>query len=213
MKAVVLVGHGGLASDMPRGMVQELMALEGRRQASGGPVTEREAELDRTIRTWPRTPESDPYKTGLERVAEANPLCLDEPAPMVLFGAFSTDGVAVQFSVWAATSNYFTVLNTLPDEVQLATGAGFLPRVVNIWLVRHENALFVFGAKDSGWVKNVQEHANVKLRIGDVTYPLTASVETERAREVYQRYIERYRGGYPEITATMPSVGVFRGLS
>ena len=95
---------------------------------------------------------------------------------------------------------------TLPDEVQLATGAGLLPRVVNIWVVSHENALFVFGAKDSGWVKNVQARANVELRIGDVTYPLTASVETAITREVYQKYIERYRAGYPEITATMPAV-------
>ena len=45
-----------------------------------------------------------------------------------------------------------------------------------------------------------------ELRIGDLTYPLTASVETEATREVYRKYIERYRAGYPEITATMPSV-------
>jgi sirohydrochlorin cobaltochelatase len=70
-KVIVLIGHGGTARDTPRELVSELKALEGRRMAAGGgPMSPREAELDAQVRSWPRTPETDPYKFGLERLAE-----------------------------------------------------------------------------------------------------------------------------------------------
>ncbi|MBI2155250.1 MAG: hypothetical protein HYU24_16355 [Candidatus Rokubacteria bacterium] len=66
--AVVLVGHGAPATDCPPRLVGELMALEWR--ADGAPEAEaRAAELDATIRNWPRTLANDPYKAGLERLA------------------------------------------------------------------------------------------------------------------------------------------------
>lgn len=34
-------------------------------------MTERERELDHQVRHWPRTPETDPYKVGLEQIADA----------------------------------------------------------------------------------------------------------------------------------------------
>ena len=75
-EAIILVGHGGLPSDAPGELVSELKRLEGARRARGEPeMEEREAELDRKIREWPRTPESDPYKGGLEAIlAEIRPL-------------------------------------------------------------------------------------------------------------------------------------------
>ncbi len=69
--AVLLVGHGGVAKDTPRELVRELRMLEARRHQSGEPMSAREAELDRTVRDWPRTPASDPYKYGLEELATA----------------------------------------------------------------------------------------------------------------------------------------------
>jgi sirohydrochlorin cobaltochelatase len=33
------------------------------------PISSREKELESIIRSWKRTPESDPYKTGLEKLA------------------------------------------------------------------------------------------------------------------------------------------------
>jgi sirohydrochlorin cobaltochelatase len=69
--AVILIGHGGVARDTPRELVRELKALEGARHARGGPMSERERELDHQVRYWPRTPESDPYKIGLEQIAAA----------------------------------------------------------------------------------------------------------------------------------------------
>ena len=71
--AVVLVGHGAPATDCPPELVGELMALEwrGDRAPAEAPKLEsRLAELDTAIRGWPRTPRNDPYKTGLERLAD-----------------------------------------------------------------------------------------------------------------------------------------------
>jgi sirohydrochlorin cobaltochelatase len=67
--AVVLVGHGAVPSDCPRDLVTRVKALEGRRRATGGPVTDEEAELDARIRRWPRDAASDPYGAGLEALA------------------------------------------------------------------------------------------------------------------------------------------------
>ena len=70
-EAVVLIGHGGSPSDIPRGVVAELKRLEGERQARKIAVmSPREAELDKQVRDWPRTPETDPYKYGVEAIAE-----------------------------------------------------------------------------------------------------------------------------------------------
>jgi sirohydrochlorin cobaltochelatase len=71
-EAVVLIGHGGSASDTPRALVSELKRLEGERQARKEPtMSPREAELDKQVREWPRTPETDPYKYGVEAIAKA----------------------------------------------------------------------------------------------------------------------------------------------
>jgi sirohydrochlorin cobaltochelatase len=70
-EAVVLIGHGGSPSDIPRGVVAELKKLEGERQARKlAAMSPREAELDKQVREWPRTPETDPYKFGVEAIAE-----------------------------------------------------------------------------------------------------------------------------------------------
>jgi sirohydrochlorin cobaltochelatase len=71
-EAVVLIGHGGTSSDTPRALVSELKRLEGERQARKDlTMSPREAELDKQVRGWPRTPESDPYKYGVEEIAKA----------------------------------------------------------------------------------------------------------------------------------------------
>jgi sirohydrochlorin cobaltochelatase len=67
--AVVLVGHGGVPTDFPRKDLARLKALESRRRAEGGAMTDEERELDAAIRSWPRTAETDPYKAGFERLA------------------------------------------------------------------------------------------------------------------------------------------------
>ena len=69
--AVILVGHGGLPSDMPSEIVEKFMRVHKGRVKSGESITEQEQELDSTIRKWERTKETDPYKFGLESLASS----------------------------------------------------------------------------------------------------------------------------------------------
>ena len=69
MRAIVLVGHGGVPKDCPHELIRKLKQLEAQRRAAGKPMSQEEKELDRKIRRWPRTPQSDPYKGGLEALA------------------------------------------------------------------------------------------------------------------------------------------------
>ena len=50
-------------------IVENFMRVHKTRIKAGGPITEREVELDSIIRNWERTPENDPYKSGLESLA------------------------------------------------------------------------------------------------------------------------------------------------
>ena len=45
------------------------MRVHKQRVRSGASISSEEEELDSTIRNWKRTPESDPYKAGLEKLA------------------------------------------------------------------------------------------------------------------------------------------------
>jgi sirohydrochlorin cobaltochelatase len=68
-RGVILVGHGGIPKGCPSELVTKLKRLEGQRRAAGMPMSAEEHELDTRIRQWPRTPETDPYQSGLEAVA------------------------------------------------------------------------------------------------------------------------------------------------
>jgi sirohydrochlorin cobaltochelatase len=69
-EGVILVGHGATAKDCPRDLVTRFKALESRRQQAGTAPSEEERQLDVQIRNWPRTSANDPYKAGLEALAE-----------------------------------------------------------------------------------------------------------------------------------------------
>ena len=74
--AIVLIGHGAPATDCPPELIGELMQLQWRQGYHGcphtaGPAHGRLAVLEEQIRQWPRHPRNDPYKVGLERVADA----------------------------------------------------------------------------------------------------------------------------------------------
>lgn len=71
-EAVVLIGHGGTARDTPRPLIGELKRLEAERQARREiKMSPREAELDKQVRAWPRTPDNDAYKVGVDEIAAA----------------------------------------------------------------------------------------------------------------------------------------------
>lgn len=66
------MGHGAPPSDYPKERLQRLKRLEAERAARGSlDMSPEEAALDREIRAWPRTRETDPYKHGLEELARA----------------------------------------------------------------------------------------------------------------------------------------------
>ncbi|HKY71892.1 MAG TPA: CbiX/SirB N-terminal domain-containing protein [Nitrospira sp.] len=71
VRGIVLVGHGGLPKDCPQELVTKLKRLEAQRRAAKIPASQEEVELDQTIRRWPRTDATDPYRSGLEAVAAA----------------------------------------------------------------------------------------------------------------------------------------------
>ncbi|MEK7234306.1 MAG: CbiX/SirB N-terminal domain-containing protein [Elusimicrobiota bacterium] len=71
-EAVILIGHGGTPTDIPKPMVGELKRLEGERQVRRESTRSlREAELDKLVREWPRTPDNDAYKCGVDSIAAA----------------------------------------------------------------------------------------------------------------------------------------------
>ncbi len=70
-KGIILVGHGGIPKGFPADLVSKLKRLEAQRRAAGQPMSAEELELDTKIRTWPRTPETDPYQAGLEALGAA----------------------------------------------------------------------------------------------------------------------------------------------
>ena len=96
-EAVVLIGHGAPATDCPPGLVGELMALQWReaepshdhQQPAG-----RAAQLDAAIRNWPRRADNDPYKVGLERLAEALRSMLPTPLFAIGYNEFCRPTIA-----------------------------------------------------------------------------------------------------------------------
>jgi sirohydrochlorin cobaltochelatase len=93
-EAVVLVGHGGIAKGTPPDLVSEFKRLAAERQRRGQSVaSDREAELDRQIRNWPRTPESDPYKMGVEALARSLAPLLGDRRLVVAYNEFCAPSV------------------------------------------------------------------------------------------------------------------------
>ena len=56
----------------------------------------------------------------LRETAEKNPLCLDEPEPLVLFVGFGASSIDFLLGVWMVKSDYLTVRNSIAHQVQLA---------------------------------------------------------------------------------------------
>ena len=59
-------------------------------------------------------------KTVLSEVAEANPLCLEEPKPLFIHQGFGESSVNFQFSVWAKRENFLDLRNSIQIEIQEA---------------------------------------------------------------------------------------------
>jgi small-conductance mechanosensitive channel len=56
----------------------------------------------------------------LLEVANRNPLCLEEPAPLIIFQGYGDSSINHQFSVWAKTENFLELRNSIPVEIKEA---------------------------------------------------------------------------------------------
>jgi small-conductance mechanosensitive channel len=65
------------------------------------------------------------YKENIGRVREAllevarkNPLCLQEPEPVVIFSGFGSSSIDLLFAVWAAKSDWLKLKNSIQEEIK-----------------------------------------------------------------------------------------------
>jgi len=65
------------------------------------------------------------YKENIERVrsilkeiARKNPLCLNEPEPIIIFSGFGNSSIDLFFGVWAVKSDFLKLKNTIMEEIK-----------------------------------------------------------------------------------------------
>ena len=59
----------------------------------------------------------------LLRVADRNPLCLDQPEPLIIMRGFGDSSIDLQFSVWALRENFLAMRNAMQEEIKQAFDA------------------------------------------------------------------------------------------
>lgn len=59
-------------------------------------------------------------KAILEDVARNNPLCLEEPEPVIIFKAFGSSSIDILFGVWFEKSNWVEIRNTILIDIKKA---------------------------------------------------------------------------------------------
>lgn len=59
-------------------------------------------------------------KAILENVARNNPLCLEEPEPVIIFQTFGTSSIDLTIGVWFEKANYLAVKNSVFMEIKEA---------------------------------------------------------------------------------------------
>lgn len=89
---------------------------------------------------------------------------------------------------------------------------GSVPRVVIIWVVQHQEALYVVGSGDSGWVTKLGQGGPVEMRLGENLYSLNAARISEGLEPVLGAYIAKYKPDYPDVVADFPSLEDGRNL-
>ena len=114
MRGVVLVGHGGIAKDCPAELVSKLKRLEAQRRAAGTIPSAEEQDLDATIRRWPRTAATDPYRAGLEAVGAALRPLLNGALFALAYNEFCAPSVAESIEdLISQGATHITVVTTM----------------------------------------------------------------------------------------------------
>ena len=62
-------------------------------------------------------------KSIIERVVRDNPLCLDEPEPLITFKSFGDSGINILLGVWFEKANFLKVKNSVFMEIKAAFDA------------------------------------------------------------------------------------------
>ena len=57
-------------------------------------------------------------KSVLERIVKQNPLCLDEPEPLITFKAFGDHGIHILLGVWFEKANFLKVKNSVFQDIK-----------------------------------------------------------------------------------------------
>lgn len=57
-------------------------------------------------------------KSILEGIVKRNPLCLDEPEPIIIFKAFGESGIEILLGVWFEKANFLKLKNSLFQEIK-----------------------------------------------------------------------------------------------
>ena len=98
------------------------------------------------------------------------------------------------------------------DEI-LLKAPGTIPRVVIIWVIEHDDDLYVMGMRDSGWTRRIGDGAPVEVRIGDKTYSVRATPVHDDVGPIYEAYKAKYETDYPELVAQMPEIEEAAGFA
>lgn len=110
-RCVILVGHGAIPADCPPEFVQEFKREE---RLAAGRMTPALAAADKRLRDWPRTPETDPYKPGLEAVADALAKALPDRLIFEAYNEFCHPSLEDAFAQAAGTgAAEITILPTM----------------------------------------------------------------------------------------------------
>jgi small-conductance mechanosensitive channel len=57
-------------------------------------------------------------KSVLERIVKRNPLCLDEPEPLIIFKTFGDSGINILLGVWFEKTNFIKVKNSVFQDIK-----------------------------------------------------------------------------------------------
>lgn len=57
-------------------------------------------------------------KSVLERIVKNNPLCLDEPEPLIIFKTFGSSGIDILLGIWFEKANFLKVKNSIFMEIK-----------------------------------------------------------------------------------------------
>lgn len=111
--AVVLVGHGAPPSDAPPDLVPRLKKLEGdRRRRGGGAPSDEELRLEAELRYWPRTPDNDPYRAGIERLLAALREAMPDVEVVAAYNEFCAP--SLEAAVLALAEKAFAHITVVP---------------------------------------------------------------------------------------------------